>query len=289
MDVADSIVVRTGDGSHTLHNPHLGKPYHSVHGAVSESTHVFIKAGLERWEEVASSKWASDKSASDKAVSGKAASDKAASGKSASDKAASDKSASDKAASDKLSSFKPAGHRQVGKPHVRVLEVGLGTGLNLLLTWVRCLEGKCSVHYTALEPHPLPRAVLEALGHAGQLAWPGLHAPFLDLMTAAPHHAQEAEGGLTFLQLDTPVQDLAAAAQYEVVYYDAFAPSAAPHMWTAEVFARLYAALVPGGVLVTYCAKGDVRRSMQSAGFRVERLPGPPGKREMLRATRPPL
>lgn len=214
-------VVRTGDGSLTL--AWGTEHYHSVHGAVQESTHVFIKAGLEH----------------------------------------------------------------VGKPHADVLEVGLGTGLNLLLTWIRCLEGKLTVAYHALEPFPLAAAELNALRHCDDLAWPGLHEPFLALMTDAPGTWHDAMGGLRFKRSMTDARAFEEEACCDVVYFDAFAPRHQPELWTEAVFRRMHRALRPGGVLVTYCAKGDVRRGLQSAGFRVERLPGPPGKREMLRAAKP--
>lgn len=212
--------VRTGDGSRTL--TWGGEHYHSIHGAVVESTHVYIRGGLEH----------------------------------------------------------------AGRTHADVLEVGLGTGLNLLLTWVRCLEGKLSVDYTALEPHPLPASVLEGLGHCADLGWPGLHGPFMACMADPSTAWQEAFGGLRFRKLDLPVQQFEEPASYDVVYFDAFAPRHQPEMWTLDVFERMHRALRPGGLLVTYCAKGEVRRTLERAGFRVERLTGPPGKREMLRAVK---
>ncbi|MBX2971832.1 MAG: tRNA (5-methylaminomethyl-2-thiouridine)(34)-methyltransferase MnmD [Flavobacteriales bacterium] len=220
----DPKLFRTADGSLTLRSEQLDEQYHSVHGAVQESTHVFIRMGLEH----------------------------------------------------------------VGKPHVDVLEVGLGTGLNLLLTWIRCLEGKCTVHYTALEPFPVERAQLETLGHCSELAWPGLHEPFMERMTVHRDDPWEPLGGLVFRKLPVQVQGFAEEAMADVIYFDAFGPPTQPEMWTLDVFQRMYKALRPGGVLVTYCAKGEVRRTMQAAGFTVGRLPGPPGKREMLRGTRSP-
>lgn len=216
-------LVRTGDGSHTLHHAQFNEPYHSLHGAVHESTHVFIKAGLEAVE---------------------------------------------------------------ARP-VRVLEVGLGTGLNLLLTWIRCLEGKCSVDYTALEVYPLSREQLLRIGHCEQLAWPGLEEGFLAMMTGQEGVQHHAEADLSFTRWSTPVQQYQARSRFDVIYFDAFAPDKQPEMWTPEVFRSMHDALVPGGALVTYCAKGQVRRDMVEAGFHVERLQGPPGKREMLRAIRP--
>jgi tRNA U34 5-methylaminomethyl-2-thiouridine-forming methyltransferase MnmC len=214
--------LRTADGSTTLWDPTLEEPYHSRHGAVTESTHVFIRAGLEVME----------------------------------------------------------------KSPVDLLEVGLGTGLNLLLTWIRCLEGKCTVNYTALEPYPLSKEQLESLHHCEDLFWPGLHNTFLERMTSTTEAWQEPMGGLRFRKLQLPVLELEAQATTDLVYFDAFGPRAQPEMWTTDVFRQLYRVLRPGGLLVTYCAKADVRRALQAVGFMVERLPGPPGKQQMLRATK---
>lgn len=213
----------------TLRSAQLGEQYHSVHGAVQESTHVFIRMGLEH-----------------------------------------------------VTAGRPAGPL----PTVDVLEVGLGTGLNLLLTWIRCLEGKCAVHYTALEPFPVGRVLLEELAHCNDLAWPGLHDPFVERMTVPRTSPWETMGGLSFRMLPLTVQEFSDENVADVVYFDAFGPPTQPEMWSLDVFERMYRALRPGGVLVTYCAKGEVRRTLQAAGFSVERLPGPPGKREMLRGTK---
>ena len=182
--------------------------------------------------------------------------------------------------------FIKQGLEAVEKPQVDVLEVGLGTGLNLLLTWIRCLEGKLTVRYTAMEPFPVSAEQLTALDHCNELAWPGLHEPFIARMTSDQEEPWEALGGLSFQKLPLAVQDLKVEAVADVIYFDAFGPNTQPEMWTLDVFQRMFRVLRPGGVLVTYCAKGEVRRTMQEAGFSVERLPGPPGKREMLRARR---
>lgn len=212
--------IRTGDGSLTLYNTRSGEQYHSKHGGVSESMHVFIKSGIEA----------------------------------------------------------------SGKERADVLEVGLGTGLNLLLTWIRCMEGKCRVAYTALEPFPVQRELLEGLHHCEDLAWPGLHEPFLDLMSCEPGVWQPNADGLAFRKLLTTVLEFNEADSFDVIFFDAFSPRSQPEMWTLAVFQRMHAVLRKGGLLVTYCAKGEVRRTMQAAGFTVERLKGPPGKSHMLRA-----
>lgn len=215
--------LRTDDGSLTLRSEQLDTHYHSLHGAVQESAHVFIKYGL----------------------------------------------------------------AQVEKPLIDVLEVGLGTGLNLALTWIRCLEGKCAVNYTAVEPNPLGRALLETLGHCEELAWPGLHSPFIQAMTGPADVWYEGVGNLRFRWMHHGVEELSMEGQVDVIYFDAFGPRTQPELWTVDVFRLMYAALRPGGLLVTYCAKGEVRRAMKQAGLVVERLAGPPGKRQMMRATRP--
>lgn len=216
-------VVRTADGSSTLLDPSLEEPYHSLHGALQESWHVFIVNGL----------------------------------------------------------------RAVDKPEVDVLEVGLGTGLNMLLTWLQCVEGKCRVRYTALEPHPLPRPLLQAVDHCTQCGVPTLTDAWLDAITAAPDTLTEGLGGFRFSWRKAGVEALADEAAFDVVYFDAFAPRKQPDLWTAAVFSRLFTALRPGGVLVTYSAKGEVRRTLEAVGFRVDKPTGPPGKRHMLRARKP--
>ena len=218
----DFVPLRTGDGAYTLRSEQLGEQYHSLHGAVQESTHVYIKAGLEF----------------------------------------------------------------VAKAEMDILEVGLGTGLNLLLTWIRCLEGKYRVRYTALEPFPLRREQLENLAHCEDLAWPGLHEPFIERMTTGQGAWHEAIGGLAFRQLAEGAGEHEAMEAYDVIYFDAFAPSIQPELWTVDIFQRMHRALRPGGVLVTYCAKGDVRRAMIGAGLSAKRLKGPPGKAHMLRAVK---
>ncbi len=216
-------MVRTADGSNTLRNTALDEPYHSVHGALQESWHVFITHGL----------------------------------------------------------------RAVDRHEVDVLEVGLGTGLNMLLTWLQCVEGKCRVCYTALEPHPLPRPLLEAMDHCAQCGVPTLAGPWLEAMTNAPGRLFEGFGGFRFSWRQTGVQTLEDTAAFDVVYFDAFAPDKQPELWTSAVFGRLFRALRPGGVLVTYSAKGSVRRSLEAVGFAVDKPAGPPGKRQMLRGRKP--
>ncbi|RPG81754.1 MAG: NUDIX domain-containing protein [Crocinitomicaceae bacterium TMED114] len=191
--------------------------------------------------------------------------------------------------------FLDAGYQRAtegrAKRPLRLLELGLGTGLNALLTldrWRRSNAG-FSLDYVALEPFPLAvneRAELALDGIAGALEADHLHAH----PDAESHRVEWAEQG-QFTRLKTTWQHFARNpdhwGSFDLIYYDAFAPDSQPELWEPERFQEAFKLLREEGTLVTYCAKGAVRRAMKSAGFRVERLPGPPGKREMLRATRP--
>ena len=165
----------------------------------------------------------------------------------------------------------------------RVLEIGFGTGLNALLTLEEAKKGRV-VHYTTLERFPLSQDVIEKLDYASFVSdemasfYLSLHqAPWNSWVQLTPFfHLRKVEADFTVLELKE---------KYDVIYFDAFAPEKQPEMWSQEIFDQMYACLDEGGILVTYCAKGEVRRMLQRAGFTVERLPGPPqGKREILRA-----
>lgn len=213
----------TGDGSHTLFVPALNEHFHSVHGAVQESTFVFIQNGLATVTE---------------------------------------------------------------KREINILEVGFGTGLNALLALQFAHQHQLKISFTSIEKYPLTEKEFLALNYDAvidvsqenlkslhQAAWNQL-ATITDWFTL-----KKMLGDL----LQVPLEN----KMYDCLFFDAFAPDKQPELWTEEVFCRMFESLVPGGVLTTYSAKGQVRRNMKSAGFLVERLPGPPGKREMLRATRP--
>jgi tRNA U34 5-methylaminomethyl-2-thiouridine-forming methyltransferase MnmC len=210
----DRHITTSADGSTTLWVPGLDEHYHSIHGALTESLHVFIEAGF----------------------------------------------------------------KKIQRSPLRILEVGLGTALNARLTFDEALLSDRKVHYTALEKYPLNANEIEALGAAGMEK----EVPFL----GAKPYERELHGGLfEFTLIPEDLKTWTAPAQsFDLIYFDAFAPSAQPDLWTLEVFEKMAYVLASGGALVTYCAKGDVKRSMKAAGLRVERLPGPPRKREMTRA-----
>ncbi|MBF9222557.1 tRNA (5-methylaminomethyl-2-thiouridine)(34)-methyltransferase MnmD [Hymenobacter ruricola] len=168
---------------------------------------------------------------------------------------------------------------------LHLLEVGLGTGLNALLTLGRVQTAGAAVAYDALETVPLPPEVVAELAAKWATEAPEtvallhrLHAaPWTETHPLAPHF---------FLSKLPEALEQAAlpAAYYDLIYFDAFAPEKQPELWTEAIFAKLCAAAAPGAVLVSYCAQGQFRRNLRAAGWRTEKLPGPPGKREMTRA-----
>ena len=164
---------------------------------------------------------------------------------------------------------------------LRLLEVGFGTGLNAAVTAMAATSER-SVHYITLEKYPVEPQLVENLGYdtlVDAQLFTAIHAaPWEQPAAITPHFTLEKRCcDLLTAPLPTDI---------DVVYFDAFAPEKQPEMWSPEVFARIYAAMRPGGVLTTYCAKGAIRRLLQEVGFSVERLAGPiGGKREILRAT----
>lgn len=168
---------------------------------------------------------------------------------------------------------------------LHILEVGFGTGLNALLTALRM--GKKSVHYTTLEPYPVQGKFIEALNYTKVVPETNATEVFASIHDAECGGGCPIIDGFTIQKLQCKLENFIAEQPLDLVYYDAFAPHAQPELWEPIIWQRLFAMMKDGGILVTYCAKGQVRRDMQGAGFTVERLAGPPGKREMIRATKP--
>jgi tRNA U34 5-methylaminomethyl-2-thiouridine-forming methyltransferase MnmC len=212
----------TADGSHTLYVPELDEHYHSVNGAVQETKHVFIDAGLKQH----------------------------------------------------LSSS------------IRVLEIGFGTALNAFLTCCYVRNMGLTIFYTALELYPVEPALIQQLNYTDgyspedAVLFEKLHtSDWGKLSPISPAFTLEKRlSDLTLLNALKPHE------QFDLIYFDAFAPDKQPEMWTQGIFDYLYQHTAAGGILTTYCAKGTIRRMLQSAGYITKRLPGPPGKREMLRA-----
>ena len=175
-------------------------------------------------------------------------------------------------------------HTTIAEPHI--LEIGFGTGLNAFLTLLEADRNQRKIHYTTLEKYPLNAEVLQ------QLNYPEIIAPEAAELYYKMHHVAwnipvAITPYFTLQKIETDYTTFSFQQKYDIIYFDAFAPEKQPEMWSQQLFDNLYQTMNPGGILTTYCAKGVVRRMLQSAGFTVERLPGPPGgKREILRGNK---
>ncbi|WGK63760.1 tRNA (5-methylaminomethyl-2-thiouridine)(34)-methyltransferase MnmD [Croceiramulus getboli] len=220
-------IVTTGDGSTTIQLTEWNEQYHSMHGAVQEAEHVFVKMGLE--------------------------------------------------------------HRMLipdlPSP-LNILEMGLGTGLNVLVTLQKHRELHHPIAYTGIEAYPVSKEEWQQLNYLDQMNAAGLKEAFVHLHQAPWEASFTLQPGFTMIKLQQRFEQLRTVEHFDLIYFDAFGARVQPELWTVEIFQNLYQMTNVQGVLVTYSAKGSVRRALQEVGYTVERLQGPPGKREMLRATK---
>jgi tRNA U34 5-methylaminomethyl-2-thiouridine-forming methyltransferase MnmC len=166
---------------------------------------------------------------------------------------------------------------------VQLLELGFGTGLNAFLTMIEAVEHQRKVDYTTLEPFPLPSEIVESLNYGNFL--PADSARLFQKIHQAPwENPIDLDPAFILLKLKTIIQNFQPEQLYDLVYFDAFAPAKQPELWDFPVLEHVYGLLNSGGYLVTYCAQGKFQRNLRELGMKVEKLPGPPGKREMIRA-----
>lgn len=220
-----NIITPTADGSNTLYNDTIGEHYHSKHGALQESKHVFIDAGLKQ----------------------------------------------------AVLSFPE-------KP-ISILEIGFGTGLNFLMTSAYAKEQQLAIHYTGIEAYPLTKEELISTQYSQyvpSVIWEGLISNYETVLTT-PFTVQANQQ----LRIDhTTLQDFSSSTLFDLVYFDAFSVQHQPEMWSDEIIGHVCSFLKTGGIFVTYAITGKLKRALKSFGMKIEKLPGAPGKREMLRATK---
>lgn len=227
-------LIITGDGSHSISitemPSHAGTDgtvtYHSIHGAIQESMHVFIEAGFRYVINCSTTK------------------------------------------------------------QLNLLEIGFGTGLNALLTLMEAQGTGMNIYYEALEPYPLNEEEVKSLNYCLQLNRPDLREIFERMHNCEWDKEVAIIDNFTLSKKNIKLLNFSTHQLFNLIYFDAFAPAVQPELWTKEVFDKLYGMMAANGILVTYCSKSDVRRAMQAAGFSVEKIPGPPHKREMLRAVK---
>lgn len=216
-------IVTTADGSKTIYNAAVGEHYHSRNGALQESLHVFVNAGLRH--------------------------------------------------------FLAKGDITA----VSILEVGFGTGLNFLLSAAACIESNVSLHYTGIEAYPLSADLMAQTGYEQYIP-----APLWETYLAQYPNALQGNINLDAnnqLQIaNCKLMDFSKDEQYDIVYFDAFASARQPKMWEHDAISHAASFLKPGGIFVTYAITGNLKRMLKALGFKIEKIPGAAGKREMLRA-----
>jgi tRNA U34 5-methylaminomethyl-2-thiouridine-forming methyltransferase MnmC len=214
-------VIQTEDGSKTIRIIELEENYHSIHGALQEANHVFMKYGLEEFKD---------------------------------------------------------------KDQLSILEMGFGTGLNTCLTAINSSKLKVKIEYHGIEAFPVSQEELDALDY-GNLLGEENRSLYDKIHSVNWDESLEISEGFNLKKIHSEIQNTQLQNEfYDIIFYDAFGPRVQDELWSEAIFQKMYNSLKVGGFLVTYCAKGQVKRNMKAVGFMVEALPGPPGKREMTRA-----
>ncbi len=223
MDTNSFVI--TGDGSKTLYHPGTGEHYHSRHGAVQESQHVFVGMGLSHFLQL---------------------------------------------------------HRPEA---VSILEVGFGTGLNFLLSADRCGQLGVQLDYVGVEAHPLSVELIAQTGYGSHVS-DSLWSSFLARYVDSWHTTQPINERCLLAIAPQEILPFTTEKTFDILYFDAFAAARQPEMWEEETLRHACRFLKPTGIFVTYAITGNLKRTLKSLGLTVEKAPGAPGKREMLRATK---
>ncbi len=174
-----------------------------------------------------------------------------------------------------------------GKTSISILEMGFGTGLNALMT---LMQSKSNVHidYHTIEAYPLEEPQFSQLNYPAVLNLDvQTKDAFLQMHQCKSGVSTKLSERFTFSKYITKLEDFESSLKFDIVYYDAFAPSSQEELWSPDMMMKIFEMCNPGAILVTYCAKGSFKRALKSAGFELEALDGPIGKREMTRAHRP--
>lgn len=210
-------IITTKDQSKSLYHTELDETYHSRHGAVQESEHIFIKHGL------------------------------------------------------------------LASPlkNLKILEFGFGTGLNCLLTLIHGNDK--TIQYTSIEKYPISVDTALELDYTNQLAIENNLVQVIHEATWNKTHIIRNNFTIHKIQSDFR-SALLETMEYDLVYFDAFSPNSQPELWSEEIFSKVFRSMKLNSSLTTYCCKGEIRRRLEKTGFTVEKLPGPPGKREFIRA-----
>ncbi|WP_228235371.1 tRNA (5-methylaminomethyl-2-thiouridine)(34)-methyltransferase MnmD [Allomuricauda sp. M10] len=178
------------------------------------------------------------------------------------------------------------GLRLFQNDEIHILEIGLGTGLNALITLLEAPKQHLKIRYVGVEAYPVTMEEVEHLDYCHQLNATSSEKLFQLMHQSNWEEVVPVTDSFHLLKQKKDFREIKEQNLFNLIYFDAFGARVQPDLWTEDIFQIMHDAMAKRGILVTYAAKGSVRRAMQAVGFTVERLPGPPGKREMLRATK---
>ena len=168
-----------------------------------------------------------------------------------------------------------------------ILEIGFGTGLNAYISLLEARKRNLKIRYTGIEAYPISVETAAKLNYSSLLYEDDPDDLFLKIHSSAWDSIVDFGEYFSLEKQLKKFEEIDFREQFDIIYFDAFAPDAQPELWTEDIFVKMYTALKPDGILVTYCAKGVVKRRMKKVGFKIEALEGPTGKREMTRAVKP--
>ncbi|SFZ93928.1 tRNA U34 5-methylaminomethyl-2-thiouridine-forming methyltransferase MnmC [Flaviramulus basaltis] len=175
-------------------------------------------------------------------------------------------------------------HGSIGHQDISILEIGFGTGLNAFITLLEAEKLNLIIDYCGVEGYPVSMDEIKQLNYSKELKSEKNESLFKKLHEVLWNESHSITSFFKLTKQQKMFHEINETDTFNIIYFDAFGARVQPELWTETVFENMYKALKSNGILVTYSAKGSVRRAMQAVGFKVERLPGPPGKREMLRA-----
>ncbi len=175
------------------------------------------------------------------------------------------------------------GLQQITLNEISILEIGFGTGLNCFIT---LLETDKTIDYTGVEAYPITREEVTKVNYVSQLNATKHQKEFDEIHNVSWEEKHAITNKFHLTKRKQFFKDINDQNKFDLIYFDAFGPDIQPELWSEIIFKKMYKALKPNGILVTYAAKGDVKRNLKSVGFSLKRLPGPPGKWHMLKATK---
>jgi tRNA U34 5-methylaminomethyl-2-thiouridine-forming methyltransferase MnmC len=214
-------IIITQDGSSSIYIPELDETYHSKFGAIQEAKHVFIKNGLDLFEE---------------------------------------------------------------DSEISILEIGFGTGLNALITMLEAEKRNLKINYVGVEAYPIALEEILQLNYVEQLEIPNKQIDFEKMHVGNWEDEIVINPHFTLTKRKLSFADISDENTFDLIYFDAFGFTVQPELWNETIFKIMYKSLKKRGLLTTYACRTSIKNAMQSAGFQTLKLPGAPGKREMLRA-----